>query len=187
MSALKRRPVQALIAVVGVLLALSVWWFALRPATPDEVASMTARALTKGDVDTLLRLTLPEEREKLHLTSTNVRAFLTETLYAHGLPGPLTVKRVQDYPIDQLQYEFSPMDGNMRGARYPLSIMITQRPNGRWYLPLGYLLLESSAISKEAQNVMDIHRDFWKLADRFGILGIRLNTSGYAMRGTPPK
>src|SRR5690348_265830 len=98
----------------GVIVLWLVWWFCFRIPGPDEVALMTAHALSHKDIDTLLRLTLPEERTKLHLTPTAVRGILGQTLYLHGLPGDFAVKRVQDYPVDQFQYDLTPADGNAR-------------------------------------------------------------------------
>lgn len=180
------RPKYIVAACLVLLMLVAGWWSFLRPPSADEVARMTANALSKGDVDTLLRLTLPEEREKLNLTPQGVRGLLDQTLYIHGLPGTLTAKRVQDYPVDQWLYDLTPKDGDTKGLHFPLPIMVTQRPDGHWYLPLGYLLLTSCSLSPKNQELGDARAHFKRLAVQNQIRGIRLNTTDYQYINNSP-
>ncbi len=176
-----RRAKIVTLSLFGALVAFFVWWLVFRAPSPDEVAQTATQALAKGDVETLVALTLPEEREKLNLTPRRVRAMLTETFYADGLPGPLRVKRTQEHPVDQFCYEITPVNGktDFKGRVYPLTTMITQRPDGRWYLPLGYLLLNTCNLPNQDDATYPARVRFRALARRYGIKGMRLNTFGY--------
>ena len=169
-------------AGIGIVVVYAVWWFFLRPPGPDEVAQMTAQALTRGDVDTLLRLTMPEEVKKLHLTSDGVRGMLSQTLYADGRPQVLKVHLESDLPVDQRQYYLMSAPPRTASVTYPLVIMVTERPNGRWYLALGYVLLNSCGMKDKNMGVDAVWARFWKLGRQYGVKGVRLNTFGYNCR-----
>lgn len=162
--------------------ACAVWWFWLRSPGPDEIAQMTARALTRGDIDTLLHLTMPEEVQKLHLTKEGVRGMLSQTLYADGIPRELRVSLEGDIPVDQRQYYLKSPNGKTASVTYPLIIMVNEQPNGRWYLALGYVLLNSCSLKDKQMTVPDRWERFWDLSNQYKINGIRLNTIGYACK-----
>jgi hypothetical protein len=174
----RRRALVASLACTA-MLCIGLWLFVFRPPSADDVAQMTADALSNRDVNTLLSLTSEDERQKLHLTRDNVRAFLTETLYAHGKPGDLTARRVQEYPVDQLLYHIVPEKGRLLGLRDHLAIMVTQSEDRSWHLALAYLLLNVSGLDLQVQAPMDTINHFRALAQRHGIKGVRLNTGGY--------
>jgi hypothetical protein len=151
--------------------------------SPDDVAQNTAQALCNHDVDALLALTLPEEVDKLHLTRDGVRGFLNETLYTHALPRQFAVKRINDYPVDQLLYHLEPLGNPGAGLFYPFDLIVNQSPDYRWRLPLGYLLLSVSALCTEDKSPGAASHVFKVLAAKYGIRGIRLNASGYKFVG----
>ncbi len=143
---------------------------------------MTAQALTRGDIDTLLRLTMPEEVQKLHLTKEGVRGMLSQTLYADGFPHKLRVSLAGDIPVDQRQYHLTSPNGNTASVTYPLIIIVNEQPNGRWYLALGYVLLNSCSLKDKQLDVTDRWARFWEFSNRYKINGIRVNTIGYACK-----
>lgn len=168
------------ITVVGLIAAYTIWWFWLRPPGPDEVAQMTARALGRGDIDTLLRLTMPEEVKKLHLTSDGVRGLLSQTFYVAGRPQTITVRLEADRPVDQRQYYLFASGPHSASVTYPLVIIVNEQPNGRWYLALSYALLTSCSMKDKNMSVQETWERFRSLAARYDIYGVRLNTWGYS-------
>ena len=168
-----------LVVMAPVLLLSLLWWFKLRPPTADEVAQLTADALAKGDVDTLIALTAPEEVDKLHLTKQGILGILEETLHHVGAPGPLSVERVQSYPVDQLAYRLSSSKGGGPRSPYHMMIYVTESPDNRWHLATGYFLLSCCSYGMEDRTPRAIADRFWPLAKKYGIKGVRLNTTGY--------
>lgn len=172
----------SIIAGISLVAAYTLWWFFLRVPGPDEIAQRTAQALARGDVDTLLQLTMPEEVQKLHLTKEGVRGMLSQTLYTGGLPHMLRVRLEGDIPVDQRQYHIISSDPPSALVTYPLSIMVNQRPNGHWYLALGYLLLNTCSMKDKQMTVQEIWTRFWNLSNQYHVNGVRLNTWGYACK-----
>ncbi len=136
----------------------------------------------KGDVDTLLRLTMPDEVKKLHLTKEGVKGMLSQTLYASGFPKTLRVRLEGDTPLDQRQYHIISPDSQTASVTYPLVIMVNERPDGHWYLALGYVLLTACSMNDKTMTVQQTWTRFWQLTDRYEINGIRLNTLGYVCK-----
>jgi len=60
--------------------------------------------------------------------------------------------------------------------------MVNEQPNGRWYLALGYVLLNSCSLKDKQMTVPDRWERFWDLSNQYKINGIRLNTIGYACK-----
>jgi hypothetical protein len=170
----------AVLAAAGIGLICIITYF-LRPLSRDDVATKTAKALERGDVDTLLSLTLPEERIKLGLNRKKVKAFLTQTLWARGFPRGLALNRSEQWPVDEVLYSASPSSGDSTGMHYPLSIMVTESPTKGWHLALGYLLFSSVAVSEGKENIMTLRPHFHSIAAQNGILGMRTNVQGYMM------
>jgi hypothetical protein len=179
----KRKKVAVLAAAIIGLICVITYF--LRPLSRDDVATKTARALERGDVDTLLNLTLPEERTKLGLNRDRVRAFLTQTLWARGFPRELSLTRSEQWPVDEVLYSASPSAGDSTGMHYPLSIMVTESPTKGWHLALGYLLFSSVAVSEGKENIMTLRPHFDAIAAKNGILGLRTNVNGYMMSSNP--
>jgi hypothetical protein len=141
---------------------------------------MTGEALCDHDVDKLLALTMPEERSKLHLTHDNVQAILNDTVYRHTLPGRLAPKLSVHSPADQCVYYLNAASDSPSDYK-PIAVAATEASDGRWWLPLGYLLLCSSAVYHNDDSVESMGHEWARLAMKHGIRGIRLNTCGYSM------
>jgi hypothetical protein len=64
----------------------SVVWFYLcwKRTEPIRVIKAFVHAVERQDVDTIFRLTIPQEREKLGVTKEAIRSVLTATLWRHG-------------------------------------------------------------------------------------------------------
>src|SRR5579862_9284155 len=143
------------------------WWVAIRPPNADEVARMTAHALETQNVDELLRLTAPTERQRLDLNRSNVSAFLKDTIFNDGPIGRMAVSQVGDYPVDEPSYELVPLDRH--DLFRSLRIKVTQLPDGRWYLPLGYTLLLAYGASHPSEDARGRHYGFIREASKYGV------------------
>ena len=175
----RRRGVLAIAAAALMCIVISVRIFA-RPFSPDAIAEMTGDALLRHDIDALLALTLPDELQTLHLTRDGVQGFLNEALYSHTLPGRFAAELRLRAPVDQCQYELK-AEGTSPTAYRPIAIAVTQTPDGRWHLPLGYVL-RVVATHYRPQGTDDPPDATWvRLGRKYGIRGIRLNTCGYSI------
>ncbi len=160
-------------------MSYGVWCEFMRIPGPDEVAQRTVDALATHDYDALLHLTMPEELEKLHINREGVQGILAETVYSGKVPDKFNIKLIQSSLVNQLQHDITPDDGNTGGLSYPWPICITQAPNGRWYIPLGYMLLNSCLLKSKSRVTLETTTRYVRLCEKYGILGVRLNTGGY--------
>lgn len=179
MSKLQNKKKVAFYVLFSILAIYGVWWKFFRIPGPDEIAQRTVNALAVRDYEALMNLTMPEELEKLHITREGVQGILSATVYSAKVPDKFNVKLIQTYPVDQLQYDITPANGNTGGLSYPWPICITQAPNGRWYLPLGYMLLNSCLLKSKSRDTLETTSRYVQLCEKYGILGVRLNTGGY--------
>ena len=182
MTPIKKKIAIGLVVLGGFLYGT---FYFLRPLSRDEVARTTMQALERGDVETLLNLTLPEERLKLGLSRENVRAFLNQTLWSHGLPKGLSLTRKEQWPVDEVLYNASPVTQDGTRLHYPLTIMVTDSPSKGWHLALGYLLFNSVAVSEGKDNIPSLLPRFRTIAAENGINGLRTNVNGYMMISNP--
>lgn len=71
----------ALITTIAIIIGVYFYW--VRTA-PYRVVKSFVRAVERQDVETIYRLTIPQEREELGVTSNAIRTVLDATLWRHG-------------------------------------------------------------------------------------------------------
>ncbi|MCW3100088.1 MAG: hypothetical protein JWL77_5706 [Chthonomonadaceae bacterium] len=102
--------------------------------------------------------------------------------YAGGFPHTLRVRLEGDIPLDQRQYHLISPDSQTTSVTYSLVIMVNQRPDGRWHLALGYVLLSACSMKDKQMSVPQTWARFWQLSNQYNINGVRLNTLGYVCK-----
>ena len=76
--------IMLVILVICILSGAGWLWVQLTPGDPDKIAQEAKSALERGDVNTLIALSWPKEREVLNLQRSNVAAFLEDCIWMHG-------------------------------------------------------------------------------------------------------
>jgi hypothetical protein len=159
-----------------------VAYFLLRRPGPSEVAQTAADALCARNVDTLLDLTLPEEKARLHITRESLKGVLDETIWSHTMPRQLTWPAESDSASEEVTfYAYAKPKGQSGGLTLPLAIVVTKSPDGRWRLATSNLLLHCCESSLGPEDTQGVGPLFHRLMDKYGILGVRLNSTGYQM------
>ncbi len=154
--------------------------YRLNGPSSEDVAKMTAQALIDHDVDTLLQLTLPEERNTLNLKHDNVKAFLNDTIYTQPLPHRLIPILGTNLPVDQQGYYLASA-GPCPATYKRIFVAATQTRDGRWHLALGYLLSCLSATGMPEDGTESFGSIWVAMAKKHSIRGTRMNTSGYSI------
>lgn len=174
-----RQPIACVAAAAAALLAFAgICWFALRPAGPDDVARATLHALRYRNVGTLLDLTTPEERLRMHLNQDSVTRFLDRSMWMSGDLPPMRLEKLEPFYPDQVVYNVTAAVPDA-AHHYPFRLMVTQSPDGRWHLALSKLLLVAVFV-QHGNDDIDATRRIWAdLCRETGVIGYRENTSGY--------
>jgi hypothetical protein len=146
----------------------------MQPASPDEIAQLTGKALSRGDVESLLQLTMPEERQKLRLTNDKVRGVLQDSLWAAGYPSSFQYEKRRQGSPDELTYRLTSSD-----LVRPVEVLITQDNHQRWHLGLSHTLI-SAMLARAPRGTPDDDSHLrTQLSRKFQILGERNNHTGY--------
>jgi hypothetical protein len=178
-SLAKARPRHFATASVSLTLLMAAFGYvALRPAGPDDIAHATIHALRNRDVDTLLRLSIPEELQKLNMTRDNVTLFLNRTIWSTGDLPETQMERLVQYPVDEVAYRVVPLKRDPK-HHFPMRLPVTQTPQGTWRLSLGELLLSAVFTSDGSTDNKVTRRNWFIVCQQTGVRGYRSNTLGY--------
>jgi len=176
----RRQGAMIFLSTMIVILFAIMIKYRLNGPSSEDVAKMTAQALIDHDVDTLLQLTLPEERNTLNLKHDNVQAFLNDTIYTQPLPHRLIPILGTNLPVDQQGYYLA-SEGPCPATYKRIFVAATETRDGRWHLALGYLLSCLSATGMTDDGAESFSSIWVAMAKKHSIRGTRMNTSGYSI------
>lgn len=160
---LRKHKVHALLASVGILVLGYFLYKWLSPPSAEEVMRATLIALQRGDVQTLYRLTHPEEIRSLNLTPQAIDALLRTGVWYKGYPKPRGEPVLpQPQPRDQLRW-LVPLS-----QKPDLVIPVYQTEDGRWYLSLSQMMAVMNALTYRLDNRAP---SYWTVAERYGVPG----------------
>jgi hypothetical protein len=161
-------------------------WIQLTPGDPDKIAEEAKSALERGDVNTLIALSWPKEREVLNLQPRNVAAFLEDCIWMHG-KTKYKMERTDAVTNTGINYRLTNAGSQDDGLRYPVYLQVMHYPSlfGRQkcYLQLG-LTLNSLAfcVPTETGETVDIRtgaRKYAELTAKHNIYGYWTHDSGF--------
>ena len=176
-----------LVILVLCILSGTGWlWVQLTPGDPDKIAEAAKRALERGDVNTLIDLSWPKERETLNLQPRNVAAFLEDCIWMHG-KTKYKMERIDDVTNVGINYRLTNAGSQDDGLKYPVYLLVMHYPGlfGRQkcYLQLG-LTLNSLAfcVPTETGEAVDIKagaHKYTELAGKHNIYGYWTHDAGF--------
>jgi hypothetical protein len=171
---------------LGSAICLAACAFSCGLAHADDakaVALKAVEAFSAHDADALIKLTLPEECTKCHITAAAVRGVLNETAYANKTKVKYTLDLTgTNLAEDQVLLYFKAVGKDKSNTRYPLPVILTRDKTGKVYLATSYLLFSTCATPSAPNDTMSQGKRFTALADKYGIIGIRTNATGYTFR-----